>query len=301
MEIRHLKYMVAVTDEGQFHRAAKRLHIVPPALSQNIRQLEEEIGTPLFKRTTRHLELTSAGRIFYEQALGVLRQLESMPHDALRAAAGTTGTITLGFTETAVFGPFREIMRRFHLIYPRVRIVTRECSPSSLFERLNDGTIDIACSEECVLNAHQDAVRLPAINVVVALHQTHPLANETTPLPLAQLEGESFILPTQNSNWSVYEMLARALAAAGVTPRQEYGVDSAISGIALVAGGLGVCLVPGFTPSLHKEVVYRTVLPRLRLTPQIVWMKSNRSPAVANFVSLAQKRRGHGRAVAARP
>lgn len=299
MEIRHLKYMVAIADEGQFHRAAQRLHIAPPALSQNIRQLEDEVGTQLFKRTTRQLEMTSAGHVFYENAIGILRQFDTMPRDAQRAAAGTTGEIAIGFTETAIFGPLSNLIRRFHQSYPQVRISTHESSPTALFERLNDGIIDIACSEECVLNAHQDSIPLPAINVVVALHKTHPFAAETTPLPLARLEGEPFILPAQNSNWRVYDLLARALASAGVTPRQEYWVDNAISGIALVAAGLGVCLVPGFTPALNKEIIYRTVLPRLRLTPQIVWMKSNRSPAVANFIYLAQKRRG--RALAARP
>lgn len=296
MEIRHLKYMVTIADEGQFHRAAERLHIAPPALSQNIRQLEDEVGTPLFRRTTRRLEMTSAGHVFYENALTVLRQFDTMPRDAQRAAAGTTGEIAIGFTETAIFGPLSNLIRRFHQSYPQVRISTHESSPTALFERLNDGVIDIACSEECVLNAYHDSIPLPAINVVVALHKTHPFANETSPLPLVHLDGEPFILPAQNSNWRVYDLLARALATAGVTPNQEYWVDNAISGCALVAAGLGVCLVPSFTPTLNKEIVYRTVLPRLRLTPQIVWMKSNRSPAVTNFIYLAQKRRHARRA-----
>jgi DNA-binding transcriptional LysR family regulator len=289
VEIRHLKYMLAVADEKHFHLAAKRLHIAQPALSQNIRQLEEEIGTPLFKRTTRRVELTNAGRVFYQQAMELLRDLQSLPRNTMRASLGTTGSITVGFTETALFGPFRELLHEFHEKYPEVSIQTRECAPTALFERLLDGSIDIACNENCVTSANHAAVQLPESDVVVALHKSHPLATESKPIPLSQLQDQYFIFPTQNSSWSVYELFARALAEAGILPRHEYWVENAVSGISLVAAGLGVCMVPDFVKILPEEVVYRVVLPRLKLKPQIVWLKANTMPITANFAAMASE------------
>ncbi len=295
MEIRHLRYMLAVADERQFHRAAKRIHIAQPALSQNIKQLEDEIGAPLFARTTRKVELTSAGRVFYEEAAQLLRKFDSLQRSALRASVGESGSITIGFTETAIFGPFRHVVQKFRVRYPDVRVVTRECTVAELYDKLLDGTLDIACSEECVPNASFDILNLPAVNVVVALHHEHPLAQEKGSIPMSLLADESFIFPTQNTTWSVYEKFARALAEAGVHPRQEYWADSAVSGVALVAAGLGVCLVPQFTQILHSEVVFRRVItPSIRLNPQVLWQKSNKDAATKNFVALAKSKNRSG-------
>lgn len=287
MEIRHLRYMLAVANEGHFNLAAKRLHIAQPALSQNIKQLEEEVGVKLFNRTTRRVELTNAGRVFYREAMQTIIRMESMGRMARRAEVGESGSITVGFTETAIFGPLRSIVRRFHNAYPEVQIVTRESSVSELFELLQEGTIDVACSEEFALNANFEIKRLPLIDVVVALDCRHPLARRKGPLSLCRLDGEPFIFPAQSTTWIVYEKVSQALAEACVHPSHEYFVDNALSGIALVAAGLGVCLVPCFAQIPGANVVYRRVIdPCVRLTPEIIWQRNNASPVVANFVAL---------------
>ena len=288
MEIRHLRYMLAVADERHFQLAARRLHIAPPALSQNIRQLEEEIGTRLFVRTTRKVELTNAGKVFYQQALLLLRNFDQMPRTTLRASSGATGSVTIGFTETAIFGPLRDVIRRFRCKYPEVRIITRECGPGSLYELLQDGSIDVACNEECVITASQNAALLAKTDIVLAMHPDHRLAKESGPVELKDLADEDFIFPTQNTTWSVYEKIMRALAAVGIAPHQEYTVNSATSGVALVSAGLGICFIPEFTQVLSDEVVFRKVRPRIQLSPQLVWLKSNSSPALANFVALGR-------------
>lgn len=289
MEIRHLKYMLAVADERQFHRAAKRLHIAQPALSQNIKQLESELGVVLFERTTRKVELTNAGRVFYAEAVQLLMELERMPRNTRRASIGETGSITVGFTETAIFGPLRNVMHKFRTKYPDVQIVTRECTVATMFDKLLDGTIDIACSEEVVPNASFELLDMPAVNIVVAIHHEHPLAQVKASLPIAQLADQSFIFPTPDTSWRVYEKFARVLAEAGIHPKMEYWADSAISGIALVAAGLGVCMVPEFSKILEPEVVYRRVIaPRIRVVPQILWQKSNVAATTANFIALAR-------------
>lgn len=288
MEIRHLKYMLAVAEERQFHLAAKRLHIAQPALSQNIRQLEEEIGTRLFARTTRRVELTNAGKVFYQEAFHLLRALEAISRNAVRASEGISGSITIGFTETAIFGPLRGLIRKFRKRYPDVHIISKECRPGVLFELLQDGSIDAACSEEFVVNANHRSVELGKADVVLAIPRLHRLAKQTGALDLRELAGESFIFPAQDTTWSVYEKISRALANAGITPHQVYSVDNAISGIALVSTGLGVCFVPQFTKCLEEEVAFRKITPRLLLHPTLVWQKNNLSPVLANFVGLAK-------------
>ncbi len=288
MEIRHLKYMLAVAEEGHFNLAAKRLHIAQPALSQNIKQLEEEIGAQLFSRTTRKVTLTDAGRVFYQEATGALTQLDSVARSARRVSLGEAGSLTIGFTETAIFGPLRQTLHRFFRRYPDVQIITRECSVTTLFDKLQDGIVDIACSEDCTPNANFEMKQFPEVDVMVALHKESPLAQEKSSIEIKALANESFILPTQNTTWGVYEKFARALAKAGLRPRHEYWADSAISGIALVAAGLGVCLVPQFAQILHTQVAYRRVIsPRIRISPQLVWHKGRTSLVAANFIALA--------------
>lgn len=288
MEIRHLRYMMAVAEERHFLFAAHRLHIAPPALSQNIRQLEEEIGTRLFERTTRKVELTNAGKVFYQQALLMLRNFENLPVVAQRASSGSIGSVAVGFTDTAIFGPLRDVIRNFRRKYPAVRIIPRACGPESLFELLQSGSIDVACNEECVTAACHHSVQLAKTDIVVALPRDHRLAKQTGSIELKILDGEDFIFPAQNTTWSVHEKLMRALVEAGITPHQAYTVDSAIRGVALVAAGLGVSFVPEFTQILSDEVVFRRLCPRLSLTPQLVWLKTNTSQTLANFIAMGK-------------
>lgn len=288
MEIRHLRYMLAVAEEGHFNLAAKRLHIAQPALSQNIRQLEEEIDAQLFTRTTRSVAMTEAGRVFYQEAYKALDQLDTVLRSARLASTGEAGSLTIGFTSTSIYGPFRNTIRRFHRRYPEVKIVTRECSARTLLDRLHDGDIDIACSEDCIPNANFQMKQYPATYVVVAIHKEHRLARDKGPIKIKELVDEPIIFPTQNTTRGVYENFSRALAKAGVHPKCEYWADNATSGIPLVAAGLGVCFVPEFTQLLHTEVVYRRVIsPIIRQLPQLVWRKDKIPMTLSNFIALA--------------
>jgi DNA-binding transcriptional LysR family regulator len=288
MEIRHLKYMLAVAEEGHFNMAAKRLHVAQPALSHNIRQLEAEIGTQLFARTTRSVSLTEAGRVFYHEAYKALDQMESVMRSARMASSGEEGTVTIGFTATSIYGPLRGTIRRFHRRYPEVQIITRECSARSLLDQLHDGEMDVACSEDCIPNANFQMKQYPPTYVVVAIHKQHRLAQEKGPIKIKELADEPIIFPTQNTTRGVYENFSRALAKAGVRPRYEYSADNATSGIPLVAAGLGVCLVPEFTQLLHSEVIYRRIIsPSIRQFPQLIWRKDRVPVTLTNFISFA--------------
>lgn len=288
MEIRHLKYMLAVAEEGHFNLAAKRLHIAQPALSQNIRQLEQDIGAQLFTRTTRSVSLTEAGRVFYQEAMNALGQLENVARSARLVSTGDAGSVTVGFTATSIYGPLRGTIRKFRRRYPSVQIFARECSATNLFRRLDEGAIDIACSEDITPNANYEMKAYPPTDVLVAINKQHALAKEKGPIKLKLLANESFIFPTQMTTWGVYEKFSRALAKAGIRPKRIYWADNATTGIPLVAAELGVCFVPVFTQLLHAEVVYRRIInPCIRQLPQLVWRKGKTSLPVANFIALA--------------
>jgi DNA-binding transcriptional LysR family regulator len=288
MEIRHLKYMLAVAEEGHFNLAAKRLHIAQPALSQNIKQLEQEIGVKLFSRTTRNVELTEAGRVFYQEAINTLTQFDHVARSARLASTGDAGSISIGFTATSIYGPLRGTIRKFRRRYPDVQLLLRECSATTLFSKLDDGSIDIACSEDINPNPNYEMKAYPPTDVLVAINKQHRLAQPNGPIKLRMLADESFIFPTQNVTWGVYEKFARALAKAGIRPRRVYWADNATSGIPLVAAELGVCFVPVFTQLLHAEVVYRRIVnPCIRQLPQLVRRKGKVSLTIANFFAMA--------------
>lgn len=287
MEIRHLKCMVAVAEEGQFRKAAERLHIAQPALSQNIKQLELDLNVELFVRTTRKVYLTDAGRAFYPEAIKAVAQLERAAASARNALSGEVGTLRLGFTDTTIVGPVRHVLHRYKTTYPEVQIQTVEGLVPELFRMLSDGDLDVVCCEESAPHMSYECKSFPQVEIVAVLHKGHPLARTKKPLSLAMFDNEAFILPRRHTNWLVYDRLCRALLESGVHPAHEYYADNAMASIALVAAGLGVCLVPEFIRISLPEVVYRRLSsPALTLVPQLIWKHRKLPQTIANFVAL---------------
>lgn len=287
MELRHLKCMLAVAEDGQFNLAAKRLHVAPPALSQSIRQLEAEVGTPLFVRTTRSVTLTDAGRAFYAEALKAVGQIENASRLALRAASGETGQLSIGLTSTTVFGPLRSLLRRFHTLYPNVHIATKEYLGPSMLEDMDRGILDFTFLEECTPNPRYAIRSLKPVDVFVAIPRRHLLAEDSRPLKLKQLRGESLILPAPNRIWNVYEKIYNVLASAGVDPLNCSYADNAITALGLVSAGLGISFVPRYCEMMHAEIAFRKVIsPGIQVEPQLIHLRERTSPAMSNFLRL---------------
>ena len=219
MDIRHFRYVTALAQEMNFSAAAKRLHIAQPALSQNIRQVEEELGVKLFERSTRKVALTDAGRAFYREAHMILAKVENAKRTALRAASGEIGSLAIGFTTTSILGG--ELTRRLRVFqqrYPDIRITLEDYTVNKLMNRLRTSAIDVACTEGIYPDDSLETQALKPLPVVLAFYKGHPLAKRRH-LRLSMLAKEHFILPRTVSGLGGLRSIRAVLRASRIQAR----------------------------------------------------------------------------------
>src|SRR3954471_20944169 len=193
MELRHLRYFVAVAEELHFRRAAERLHVSQPPLSQQIRALERELGVTLFERNRRRVELTTAGEALLGEARGILAAVEHAVDLTQRVARGEAGALAIGFVGSAMYGRLPDVLREFHAARPAVQLRLRELPTGAALDALAEGRIDVGVVRPAQVEAGIaiDIVRREA--VVVALPADHELAARRR-LTLRELWGETFVL-----------------------------------------------------------------------------------------------------------
>jgi DNA-binding transcriptional LysR family regulator len=245
MDLRHLRYFLAVADEGHFGRAAERLHIVQPALSMQIRALEEELGTALFIRTSRRVELTEAGELLRVEARRTLLQAERAKTVVQRAARGEIGRVRIAYTGGAAFaGKLSGDLRAFRARYPEAELELEEISAGLHPQAILDDRIDLAyCpAHESKFDARLTSDPIGSWPWVVAMAEDHPLAASTS-VPAAALRDEPFVLFAAGPRDE--ELLNLIRHVLGSEPRIAHRVTNTISVIAMVAAGLGIALVPG--------------------------------------------------------
>ncbi|WP_043834938.1 LysR substrate-binding domain-containing protein [Muricoccus aerilatus] len=299
MELRHLRYFVAVAEEGSVTRAAQRLGLQQPPLSQQLRALEREIGVPLFNREPRRVVLNEAGRLFLRSARAILGQAQEGVEEVRRFHRGEEGRVAIGFTSSASLHPLApRLIRAFRDRYPLVRFEVEESETYALLLALEEHRIDVALLRIPVARIpHLSSHTLASDGLIAALPRAHPLAAEEAPLDLSALAGEPFILYRRTDGPGIYDALLGGLQRAGFVPRVVDEVSRIIAAINLVAAGRGVTIVPASMRVLHRDVVaYRPLapgpLPPLPLN--LVHNRANRSPAVANFIEAALAVAGEG-------
>lgn len=244
MDLRRLRYFLAVAEEGHFGRAAERLNIVQPALSMQIRTLEEELGGPLFVRTSRRVELTEAGKLLQVEARRTVEQAEHTKSIVQRSLKGETGCVRVGFAGNAVFsGKLMEDLRIFRKMYPDAELIIREMPPQAQVEAITAGQIDIgyAPDHNTMHGPKLICEQVGIWNRVAAMSAEHPSANKSD-LTAAMLATEPLILyDSHEADERLYVALSRIL---GREPHVAYRSASTLSVLALAAAGFGVALVP---------------------------------------------------------
>jgi len=295
MELRHLRYFVAVAEELHFGRAARRLRVAQPPLSQQIRDLEAELKIRLFHRTSRRVELSVEGGIFLEQARRVLAQAERAVEVARAAGRGEAGGLAIGFVTSAVFTLLPAILREFHALHPKVEMRCRGIPPVRQLESLRRRELDVAIVRTPVREEGLSAQTLLNEPLVAVLPSDHPLALRGR-LRLGDLAGAPFVSMGRETAPSFYGVVMTACHRAGFSPELAHEVVDLQTVLALVAAGLGVSLVPqSLAYWRHPGVTYRDLPARTPRVPlEIVWRKESPQPLVDAFVAVAQ-------AVAARP
>ena len=293
VELRHLRYFVAVGEEEHFGRAAERLHIVQPALTRQVRQLEDELGCALFERLKWGVRLTEAGKSFLEEARRLLSDLGRGVDRTRLVAQGKVGRLRVGFSETAAHGgTLPSILRRFRASWPGVQLELFPGTSISANEQLRSGEVDVALVYFPPTNPRELGSHTISIErMLLALPRAHPLATRKR-LRLRDLGDEPFVWFPRTANRQVHDRVLSACHTAGITLKIVQEVNSDTTMLSLVAGGIGLSFVIGSAKrTIPKGVVLRDVAD-LRVTAQLfaTWRKDNNAPALQAFVEMIRSR-----------
>lgn len=296
IDLRLLRYFVVVAEEGHLTKAAQRIGIQQPPLSQQIRALEKELGVTLFRRLPRGMELTESGHALLVDALIILDQVNTTIEGVRRISQGELGRIAVGFTESASLHPFiPAVIRAFRQVSPGVTLAVEESNTSDLVEALRQNRVDVAFIRSPIGNAAGLKMETMLVEeMIVALPATHPLAQNKRrkSLPLTALAEESFILNRRPSGPGLYDTVIAACRVAGFSPKVKLEARKNLSTLSLVAAGLGISIVPASIRHVKlEEVVYLNVdnAPGLRAPLHLAYRDVPQSGAVERMIIEARK------------
>lgn len=263
MELRHLRYFRAVAEELHFGRAAERLHIAQPPLSQQIMQLERELGVALLTRTTRNVELTPSGEDYLKRVVAILDAVEDAGDHARRVADGTEGRLTIGCVGSATYSLLPQLVRTIGDVLPGVDVRVRgEMLAPAQLRALVAGAIDLALLRPPVLEPGIATETVRQDRLLAALPAGHRLAHRKR-LTVADLRDEDFVAHAGAGRSVMGSVLSTACAEAGFIPRVRHEVEETSTLVTLVAAGLGLAIVPAPTAALDiAGVTYRPLQPR---------------------------------------
>jgi DNA-binding transcriptional LysR family regulator len=284
LENRHLRYFIEVAKSLHVRRAAERLHIAQPALTQNIQQLESELGVELFHRESRHLRLTEAGQTFLAEAEKSLRQFDHAQKTAQRAARGEVGKLVLGFQSTAGLSVVPNLLHNFRTEFPEVEVTLIESGTTAQKRALRNGEIDIG-----LMYALPDpgfAYReLEPESLMIALPEDHPLAVKDS-VAIAELAREVFILPSTSAAEVLHHAIMTECADAGFQPKRIQEITTAQTALGLVSARFGVSILPASVQVLiRRGVILRPIRDsRIQVGLTFLWREDSRSPVLANLL-----------------
>jgi DNA-binding transcriptional LysR family regulator len=288
-ELRHLRYFVVVAEELNFSRAATRLHMAQPPLSVAIRQLEQELGTDLFVRTTREVQLTEAGRVLLDGARRTLAEADRAVSDAKRAGAGELGQLRVAFSWSARFETLPALGRAFKDRHPDVELISEEMWNARMAAALRGGVIDVAVAlcPELAPGLTDEPIR--AENVVAVLGADHPLAHERQ-ASLTALAEETFLVFPRELAPRLYDALVGICRAAGFEPRLKTESFHTAWDLRFLADFPGVALVPSSVASgLNERMVTVPIAePVEPLQTHLVWRDDGPSPVLDAFRAAAR-------------
>jgi len=292
MHTRQLEYFLAVAEELHFRRAAERLHMTQPPLSQQIAALEDELGVALFVRDRRKVALTEAGQSLLADARAILAALETARQRAVDIGSGRAGRLSVGFVGPAIDGPLPGDIRRYREAHPGVALDLHEATTAALLERLKGGTLDAAVVR---LIGH-DATGLACVEYhreryVLAVPVGDPLAARSS-IPLSVLDGRPLILAPRGLNPVLFDAWAAAFAEAGARMHVAQEVVTKHTSVALVAAGHGVSPVPQSTAATGRRgVAFVELEGRIPpLTLHLAYREPVRSAALGRFIEMLLER-----------
>ena len=246
IDLRHLRYFLAVAEELHFGHAAQRLHMAQPPLSQQIRRLEEEIGHPLFLRSSRSVKLTPAGKAFIERARRTLSKIDADLEAVRSVARGEVGVLKVGFVGSAMLTRLPAILDKYRRLYSRVQLHLNEFHTSQLIEALREGSADVALARDA--GTAEDLHVEPAFvePFVAIVPKRHPLATLKT-VPMVRLRDEQFVFFPRSAGSDAWE---NAIKTLGFHPNVVQEAPQWLTIVRLVGAGLGVSIAPASVQQL---------------------------------------------------
>lgn len=286
MNLQSLRCFVTVADELHFGRAAKRLNMSQPPLTQRIKTFEEEIGAVLFHRNKRTVRLSETGAALLDQARQIVNQADGLPHLAQRVADGKSGFLQAGFLTSGVFSETRELYRKVSTGIPGVTVIWKEMNSSDQMEALVAQTLDIGFAHLPSTRRELEFRRVNVDKLMIALPETHPLADESR-VSLSQFKHDDYIFPLRHIAPGYYDRMISALHAAGITPTIPQQPRTIFAIASMVSMGAGISLLP--------SSVAAAGFPGVRLIPisdddilvetAILWNPRNRSPTLERVLA----------------
>jgi DNA-binding transcriptional LysR family regulator len=300
LELRHLRYFIAVAEAGSFTRAGESLGIQQPPLSQQVKALEQELGFALFSRNPKGVALTVGGRVFLAEAQRLLSSLSRAKGLAASAATGTTGRFSLGFTTSNITHRLSpRLIKSFRHAYPDVEIEIHEGSAARLIDSIVAGRLDM-CMVRIpvsrppgvgfrVLGQERLLLIIPRGHALEAQTRANPKGQFRT-LPLKAMKDEPFIFVRRPGGMGIYSELIDACARLGFKPRVAAEVENMLTNVALVAAGVGVSAVPASMQFVHQDDVLflqPRESPQFNVPVTLAYDNANPNPAAQRFKEFA--------------
>jgi DNA-binding transcriptional LysR family regulator len=290
IELRHLRYFIAVAEELHFGRAAERLHIAQPPLSQQIRQLETELGFQLFHRTKRSVKLTEAGQVFFTDSQRLFRQLDQAIEIGRQTSRGEVGQLVIGFVSSTAYNILPDILRSFRATVPTVKLELHELTTDQQLQWLRENRLDVGLLRPSIEDSTFQLSVIFQEPLVVALPETHPLAAEPEISP-PDLALESFIIFPRTLAPGLYDQIISFCQQAGFSPTIVQEAIQMQTIISLVAAGIGIAIVPRSLQNLQRTgVIYKRFNQE---TPQaaiaLIYKPDDTAPAVQKFLEIVHQ------------
>lgn len=287
MELRQLRYFIAVAEEGSFSRAAQRLHVSQPPLSTQLKSLEDELGARLLERSNRGVSLTPAGSVFFEETRAVLARLEHAKKEALGANRSDIGMLSIGFVSIADYGILPPALKRFRASYPLVEVQLHELTTDAQIRELRAARLDLGIGLAPVEEPDLEFESVLREELVLAAPSGHPVAKGDGAVDLRALSKEDFIIPPREIAPGLYDLIIGYCRSFGFAPRITQHARQMQTVISLVSCGMGVALVPDSLRNLKRTGVrYR----QLRGKPAcvelgILRLRNSDTPLREHFVA----------------
>lgn len=274
MHLKQIRYFVALAEARSFTLAAERLHITQPPLSRQMQLLEQQLGVQLIERDSRPLELTEAGRLFYEQSVQILQRIEQMQTATTRIGQGYQQQLSIGFAASSLYGGLPILIQSFRRTYPNIRLQFLELTSTEQIEALKAGRIDVGFGRIRVHDAAIKRITFREERLALAMYTQHPLAHSQDPVALKEIANHHLIVYPSQPRPSFADFVLNMLHDRRIYPAETQEVLSLQTALGLVSAGEGLCIIPTGARIRH-DIHYRLISDEGVSTPIIFSYRKN--------------------------